>query len=276
MRTAICTFLAVALGCAGLRAEVPAALSAALGSSQAAVRLQAVRSLALDYPQESLPLMRQAAADPDPLVRERAVQALAISGGRACEAPLNSALSDPVWFVRWRAVQGLKEIGARGLSEKAAAALAADECWRVRVSLYELAGDILTGTLHAAAAESRPESPWLRLLLGGLKDNDERVRLATATALAANHDPAAFEPLTALLKDGTLFTRDAAALALGTLGDRRAAPALLEALTDPRNEFSDEGRDWACWGAAKALSALSGKDFGLDATAWRKWMEANR
>ncbi|MCE5271494.1 HEAT repeat domain-containing protein [bacterium] len=273
MRTAIITLLAAAVGCAGLRAETPAALSTALGSPQAAVRLQAVRDLALDYPQESLPLMRQAAAaDTDPLVRERAVQALALSGGHGCEAALDSALSDPVWFVRWRAVQGLKTVGARGLSERAAAELAADESWQVRVSLYELAGDILTGTLHAAAAESRPESPWRGVLLGGLKDSDERVRLAAATALAANHDPAAFEPLTALLKDGALFTRDAAAVALGVLGDRRAAPALLTALTDPRNEFSDEGRDWARWGAAKALATLSGKDFGLDAAAWRKWM----
>jgi HEAT repeat protein len=273
MKTICIVFLAVLLGLTALWAESLSGLAVRLDSPQAAVRLDAVRSLAVDYPQESLPLMLRSARDTYPLVRERAVQALGISGGRVFESSLDSALADPVWFVRWRALQGLKSVGALGLSEKAAAGLAGDQSWQVRVSLYELAGDILAGTQRSASAENRPDSPARALLVKGLSDSDERVRLAAAAALARNHDPVALEPLTTLLKDGSLVTRDAAALALGALGDRRAAGALIEALSDPRNEASDEGRDWARWGVVKALNALSGQDFGMDIAQWRKWME---
>jgi HEAT repeat protein len=273
MRTIIVTLLAAALGSAGLRAEIPSALSAALDSPQTAVRLQTVRSLAVDYPKESLPQMLRAVTDTDPLVRERAVQALGVSGGPENIATLQGALDDPVWYVRWRSLQALKQLGARDIWEWSGA-LAEDESWQVRVSLYELAGDILAGTLRKATSEKQPESPARVLLVRGLSDKDERVRLAAAGALARNHDTAALEPLLGLLKGGSLFTRDGAALALGVLGDVSAVPALIEALTDPRNEASDEGHDWARWGAAKALTVLSGMDFGLDEAKWREWMEA--
>jgi HEAT repeat protein len=81
--------------------------------------------------------------------------------------------------------------------------------------------------------------------------------------------------LTGLLKDGSLFTRDGAALALGVLGDKRAIGPLIEAVADPRNEICDEGRDWARWGAVKALTALTGKNFEINAAEWRRWYSAN-
>jgi len=273
MKTTCFLFLALLTGLAALRAESLTDLAAGLDSPQPAVRLAAVRSLALDYPKESIPRMLRAFEDTDPLVRERAVQALGVSGGPEHIAALRNALDDPVWYVRWRSLQALQRLGARDLGGSADA-LTADESWQVRASLYELAGDILAGTLRQASREKQVEIPARGLLIRGLADRDERVCLAAAGALARNHDTTALEPLLGLLKDGSLFTRDGAALALGVLGDKSAVPALIEALADPRNEASDEGRDWARWGVVKALMALSGKDFGLDEAKWREWMEA--
>lgn len=273
MKTTCFLLLALLTGLTALRAESLTDLAAGLDSPQPAVRLAAVCSMALDYPEESISRMLRALTDTDPLVRERAVQALGVSGGPEHIAALRINLSDPVWYVRWRSLQALRRLGARDLGESADA-LAADESWQVRASLYDLAGDILAGTLRKATSEKQPESPARGLLLRGLSDRDERVRLAAAGALARNRDTAALEPLLGLLKGGSLFTRDGAALALGVLGDRSAAPALIGALADPLNEASDEGRDWARWGAVKALTVLSGRDFGLDEAKWREWMEA--
>ena len=117
--------------------------------------------------------------------------------------------------------------------------------------------------------------PLRGYLILGLEDPDERVRLASAWALARNRDGAAYEPLTTLLKDGSLFVRNEAALALGDLGEMRAVIPLVEAVADPRNTESEQGRDWARWGAVKALVKLTGQDFGLKLDQWRQWIKNN-
>jgi HEAT repeat protein len=52
------------------------------------------------------------------------------------------------------------------------------------------------------------------LLMRGLEDRDERVKLAVAAALAKGGNSEAHGPLIELLRTGSLFIRDGAALAI--------------------------------------------------------------
>ena len=248
-----------------------------LQSSNPAERFQAVRQIAIDYTEQGISFLLQAAEDKDELVRERAIQGLAAAGGMQAVAAAGRALGDPDPFVRWRAVQALSRLGVMDVVEQLGA-LVGDQSWRVKVTALELLGTIAGERMKRTSAEISSKQviePIRSYLLRALQDPDERVRLAAAWALARNRDGAAYEPLITLLKDGSLFIRDEAALALGDLGEMRAAILLVEAMTDPRNTESEEGRDWARWGAVKALVKLTGEDFGLNADKWNEWIKNN-
>ncbi len=76
----------------------------------------------------------------------------------------------------------------------------------------------------------------LEALLLSLKDRELLVREATAIALSRYNSPAAYQALLAGLRHKTTpldwMVRRSASEALGHLGDRRAVPALIEALRD--------------------------------------------
>ena len=248
-----------------------------LQSPNPAERLHAIRQIAINYTEQGLPFLLQAAEDGDEFVRERAIQGLAAAGGIQAVAAAKKALEDPDPFVRWRAVQALSRLGVMDVVEQLGALLA-DESWRVKVTALELLGAIAGERMKRGSAEiseNRVIEPVRSYLIGGLEDPDERVRLAASWALARNRDGAAYEPLITLLKDGSLFVRNEAALALGDLGDPRAAIPLVEAAAAPRNAASEEGRDWAHWGAVKALVKLTGQDFGLKVDQWKEWIKNN-
>ncbi len=248
-----------------------------LQSPNPAERLHAIRQIAINYTEQGLPFLLQAAEDGDEFVRERAIQGLAAAGGIQAVAAAKKALEDPDPFVRWRAVQALSRLGVRDVVEQLGALLA-DESWRVKVTALDLLGAIAGERMKRGSAEiseNRVIEPVRSYLIGGLEDPDERVRLAASWALARNRDGAAYEPLITLLKDGSLFVRNEAAIALGDLGDPRAAIPLVEAAAAPRNAASEEGRDWARWGAVKALVKLTGQDFGLKVDQWKEWIKNN-
>ena|GEM_PF-6449188 len=248
-----------------------------LQSPNPAERLDAVRQIAINYTEQGLPFLLQAAEDRDEFVRERAIQGLDAAGGIQAVTAARKALEDPDPFVRWRAVQALSRLGVRDVVEQLGALLA-DESWRVKVTALELLGTIAGERMKRSSAEissNQVIEPVRSYLIGGLEDPDERVSLAAAWALARNRDGAAYEPLITLLKDGSLFVRNEAALALGDLGDPWAAIPLVEAVADPLNAVSEEGRDWANWGAVKALVKLTGQDFGLKVDKWKEWIKNN-
>ena len=248
-----------------------------LQSPNPAERLHAIRQIAINYTEQGLPFLLQAAEDGDEFVRERAIQGLAAAGGIQAVAAAKKALEDPDPFVRWRAVQALSRLGVMDVVEQLGALLA-DESWRVKVTALELLGAIAGERMKRGSAEiseNRVIEPVRSYLIGGLEDPDERVRLAASWALARNRDGAAYEPLITLLKDGSLFVRNEAALALGDLGDPRAAIPLVEAAAAPRNAASEEGRDWARWGAVKALVKLTGQDIGLKVDQWIEGIKNN-
>ena len=71
----------------------------------------------------------------------------------------------------------------------------------------------------------------LPLLLGSLKDEDENVRASAVEYLGDLAEPAIVDELVKILREGELWTAFPAADALGRIGDRRAVPALVEALS---------------------------------------------
>jgi bilin biosynthesis protein len=274
-------FLAGFSSLPNLRAAAPDSslklLARELESSEPAFRLESVREIAVNHTIDGLPFLIQAAGDPDEYVRERAIQGLAATGSAKAVPPVKAALRDPDEFVRWRAVQGLAGLGVQDIIGDLAP-LVKDESWRVKVCCLEYLGTIAAERLKMGSAElSRAfvDERIKPLMSQGLGDRDERVRLAAATALARVKDSASFTPLVDLLENGSMFVRDGAAMALGELSDSRAVEYLIAAVADPRNEASDEGRDWTRWGAVKALIRLTGQDFGVDSGKWKEWLAAH-
>ncbi|HUU28850.1 MAG TPA: HEAT repeat domain-containing protein [archaeon] len=242
-------------------------LASQLDSPNPAVRLEALRQIALDYTPESLPLLVKASGDQDEDVRERAVQALGLSGSPRAIETATQALRDPDESVRWRAVQALDCLGARDAVEDLSG-LGADNSWRVKVCVYKLLGTISSEISKESPGElpgKKVREQIRRVLLGGLEDPDERVRLAAASTLAVNKDPAALEPLLDLLKNGSMLVRSAAGVSLGDLGDPAAIKPLLDAISDPSNREEADGSDFARWGPVKGLVKITGRDFGCDA-----------
>ncbi|HUU28849.1 MAG TPA: HEAT repeat domain-containing protein [archaeon] len=259
-------------------AETSDELTSRLDSPNPAVRLEVVREIALGCTPESLPLLIRAAGDQDEDVRERAVQGLGLSGSPRAIETVTQALKDPDEFVRWRAVQALERLGANDVIEDLAI-LAADKSWRVKVSVYRFLGTIdsvISNESPVGLPGKQKREQIRQVLLGGLEEPDERVRLAAASALAVNKDPAALEPLLDLLKNGSMLARGAAGEALGDLGDPAAIDALIEAVADPRNTEEQDGRDWARWGAVKGLVKLTGLNFRADAQKWLDWRAAGK
>jgi len=71
----------------------------------------------------------------------------------------------------------------------------------------------------------------LPLLLASLKDEDDNVRASAVEYLGDLAEPAIVDELVKILREGEVWTAFPAADALGRIGDRRAVPALIEALS---------------------------------------------
>ena len=176
-------------------------------------------------------------------VRWDAARALGeIKDPRAVE-PLSAALKDERFSVRQAAAEALGKIGNARAVEPLIAALG-DERSDMRQAAAKALG---------AIGDARAMEP----LIAALKDKDSAVRKAAAEALdhlgwkpaqdesagwywMAKHDwdkcvalgALAVEPLIAALKDENSDVRQAAAKALGKIGDPRAVEPLIDALQD--------------------------------------------
>jgi hypothetical protein len=87
--------------------------------------------------------------------------------------------------------------------------------------------------------------------------------------LSNQGNPAIVPPMIRILEDGPDDMRVVAAEHLATIGDKRAIGALVEALEDRKASGLLRRR------VAAALSGITGKNYGDNATQWRGWWEAN-
>jgi HEAT repeat protein len=120
--------------------------------------------------------------------------------------------------------------------------------WQVRLN-----------AVQQLAEQKQPEN--LSRLIAMLNDSDSDVRDAAVEAVAA-YGASAVANLSALLKEGHLNSREAAARALGMIGDPAAAPALMNALEDE-----------SVWVRIQAANALGGLGTGEAVNALAKALE---
>ena len=153
---------------------------------------------------EGVPPLVQTLADADPDVRAMAAFGLGLIGDLSAEAGLLPLLNDPVPIVRGRAAEALGSMDAKN----AAAAIGA------MVAAYARSGPVSSMQPDDESWPAAPEAEAFKLGLFAL------VRLR------------AYEPLAGAVLDGSRPVSSwwPVAFALQRIGDKRAAPALLELL----------------------------------------------
>lgn len=241
-----------------------AVLMWALSSENWADRKQAAEALGDIGPEEGVvPALIKALGDEDSPVRKEAAWALAGIGPEAKEAvpALIKALGDEDPSVRMEAAWALALIGPEEGVVLALIKALGDEDFRVR--------ERVAGALGHIGPEAKEAVPALIEALG---DEDSRVRWRASRALG-DIGPEAKEAIPGLIKtlgDEDSSAREEAAGALGKIGPeaKEAVPALIKALGD-----GDEDVRRA---AALTLKAITGQDFGEDASRWQQWWEAQK
>jgi aminopeptidase N len=151
-----------------------------------------------------------------------------------------AAQHDPFWGIRVESLKALGKIGGTAAETQVLAAVHDDKPWVRKVAVAQL------GNFN--------QDPSLAPTLTKIASSDQAygVRAAALNALGEMKAPNAYEILTAALKtespDDTI--RNGALEGLGSLGDDRAVPALLE--------WSAPGKDLETRGAA--IEAVAGLD----------------
>lgn len=239
----------------------------------------------------SVPVLYRQLESPNALVRQNAIQLVISIAGAQAAARVSLSLKDPDPAVRAAAVTGLQAVGERDAFD-ALAPLAADPDREVRTralgALGDLArrhdlGDLLAATLEAAA--ERAQGAALLDVLASLGRTGQP-RVWTTLVRYLDHD----EP----------DVRAAAVTALGSLGGRDSAPALLARLpaeqdgavrvalaqTVQKLVLRDAAETLIGWlddpnvevraSTARALQAITGQNLGADPDLWRAWWEEHK
>ena len=106
-------------------------------------------------------------------------------------------------------------------------------------------------------------------LLDLVKDRDHFVRGMAAAGLGEHRSMDALEPLMALLDDKTWLVQSAALASLPRLTDKaevkKRVPKLVDFLENVSGRLKVD--------CAESLRRITGKNFGRDAAAWRKWVD---
>ena len=104
-------------------------------------------------------------------------------------------------------------------------------------------------------------------MAAALKDGNSNVRMLAAWGLGQMGEPA-LKPLLTELADKNSPGRSDAAYALGKINQPQAIEPLVSALTEADSDLRKE--------SAKALSRITGQDFGENPDQWQQWWEKNK
>jgi HEAT repeat protein len=178
--------------------------------------------------------------DKDPLRRTAAAAALGeLADGRAVQ-PLIEALKDDLPSVRAEACTALAQIGDP----------------RAFLPISVLPWNKVSNEAKDAALTAFSGVP-LGLLLVGLGDSDDSVRVAAAHSLGRSGETAAVEPLIAALRDDrSVMVRCASAHALGLIPDPRSVELLIAAVAHPSYDGTCSTRDDAARSLRKIAAAI--------------------
>jgi len=120
------------------------------------------------------------------------------------------------------------------------------------------------------AASFCEDQRCFKVILGAVKDPDQSVKQAAASALSRFTRPDEVEAVMELATAKSTMTTEKELL-FATLGEGlfvRATPVLLKGLTGREPELRE-----AAW---QALKRISGRDFPLEPAPWQDWWEANQ
>ncbi len=172
--------------------------------------------------------------------------AVADARGEKIEAWSADLLDDPRPFVHDKAVETLVEAGRNSVSG---------------LALMRTRAGTLRGASSAVFALARIGTPdALREVREALADSRAEVRQAAARMAGMTRDAMAVPALIEMLGKNEPFVRRQAAAALGQIGDKRAAGALLEAAVHPADRFLEHSIIYSLIQLADApalLAALS-------------------
>lgn len=199
----------------------------------------------------AVPHLLTCLTDEDPWIRERAVWILGKLKDPRSTDGLIAALRDDDSDVRWLSALALGELKDQRAVEPLIRALS-DVYQNVRKEAVWALGAI--GDTRATAA-----------LIPLLRDANWKIRAQAAETLGNIKDPKAAAPLTAALSDSTWNVRSHAAAALGEIKDFSSIDALVSSLDDVDAVVR--------YNAAAALKKITGRDFGQNPAAWKKWRE---
>ncbi len=229
---------ALAIGRVGVAAGVRPLLAALAGDREPEVRQMAAFALGLLRDPAAAPGLREALGDPEPIVQGRAAEALGALGDTAsvrliaglvaaivASGEVNAIQPDDVEESHAPAVEAFR-LGVFALGRlkdyDALASAVLDEQSLPRVKWWPV-----------AAAFQRVEDRRAAYVLTALTSGESSLgRAFAARGLGALKDPAAVGTLVPLAKDWARDTGTAIAAvrALGSIGDRRAGPVLIELL----------------------------------------------
>ena len=182
------------------------------------VRAEALKAVYEAKKKKALPYLKIALQDKEPSVREEAVSYISKIKTRDTMPVLISAMNDSNRDVKRKAINALASFGL----EEPIINLFNDDDPLVKEEVLKVLVDI--------------QSPAVsNLLLMGLWDERVNIRRRSAYFLSQERYKHSLEPLIGALNDSDMIVRIYTAEALGNLGDQRALPQLLEALTNTKD-----------------------------------------
>ena len=182
------------------------------------VRAEVIKAVYEAKKKKALPYLKIALQDKEPSVREEAVSYISKIKTRDTMPVLISALNDSNRDVKRKAINALASFGL----EEPIINQFNDDDPLVKEEVLKVLVEI--------------QSPAVsNLLLMGLWDERVNVRRRSASFLSQEKHKHSLEPLIGALNDSDIIVRIYAAEALGNLGDQRALPPLLEALTNTKD-----------------------------------------
>lgn len=200
--------------------------------------------------------------------------ALGFSGRSEAIPALQAALQEQYFEIVLHALLSMYRLCDPELGEAAKASVAAIDVERVVTYLTHPKAEVRSNAALVLSRVASPQmaKPALLALMALADDSEARVRLHAIAALSAARAPETYPQLVKGLSDAMELVRIRAALGLARLGNRAAAPYIVELLAKPEEALPVKQA------AMRALGVLLGcpADRSMDPAHWRMLLDAGK